>query len=111
VSWQLTLEHRDDEEGLFRRTLSLRDDDSLVLDGHDLGRGVSRIFGYSEYEFARTIPPDQMPKLRQALGLAADADIRAVLAEQFARRGGSRDFEQLLKDQGVGSEFWSRIGD
>jgi hypothetical protein len=111
MSWRLTLEHRDDDQGLYRRTLTLRDDGSLLLEGHDLGRGVSDIFGCSEYEFVRTIAPDQVGWLRRALGLDEGDDLGSVLADRFAGRGGSSAFEQYLNEQQIASEFWSRIGD
>jgi hypothetical protein len=112
-TWQLTLDHRDDDQGLWRRTLTLRDDGSLVLDGHDLGRGVSDVFGegVDEYEFARTVAVDQVDQLRRALGVCGDDDeLRATLEERFARPGGSHAFELFLTDHGIRSEFWNRIG-
>lgn len=109
--WQLTLEHRDDDEGLYHRTVTLRGDGSLVLEGQDLGRGVSDIFGYKEYEFVRTIAADQVPEVRRMLGVTRDKELRAALEERFARPGGSRGFEQSLEAHNIPSEFWSRIGD
>jgi hypothetical protein len=110
--WQLTLEHRDDNQGLWRRTLTLRDDGSLVLEGHDLGRGVSEVFGegVDEYEFARTVAADQVDQLRRALGVRGDDELRATLEKRFARPGGSHAFEQFLTEHGIRSEFWNRIG-
>lgn len=112
MTWQVILEHRDDDQSLFRRTLTLRHDGSLVLEGHDLGRGVSDIFGpdLNEYESARTVPPEEIDGLRRALGLSADGDLPGVLEERFAHPGGSRAFEQFLKEHGIASEFWSRVG-
>jgi hypothetical protein len=112
TSWQLTLEHRDDDQGLWRRTLTLREDGSLVLEGHDLGRGVSEVFGevVDEYEFTRTVAADQVDQLRRALGVSGDDDLRVTLEERFARPGGSHAFELFLTDHGIRSEFWNRIG-
>jgi hypothetical protein len=111
-SWRLTLDHRDDDQGLYRRTLTLREDGSLVLEGHDLGQGVSNVFGegLNEYEFARTVAADQVDELRRLLGVSGDDDLRATLEDRFARRGGSHAFEQFLEANGVASEFWNRIG-
>src|SRR5260370_15206482 len=36
----LSLEHRDDDRGLYHRSVTRREDGALVLEGHDLGRGV-----------------------------------------------------------------------
>jgi hypothetical protein len=110
--WQLTLDHPDDDQGLYRRTLTLREDGSLVLEGQDLGRGVSDVFGkdIDEYEFARTVAADRVDELLRVLGVSGDDDRRATLEERFARPGGSHAFELFLTDHGIRSEFWNRIG-
>ena len=42
-----------------------------------------------EYEFVRTIAPDQVGLLRRALGLDGGDDVKSVLADRFARPGAS----------------------
>jgi hypothetical protein len=113
MTWQLSLEHRDDDQGLYHRSLTRREDGALVLEGHDLGRGVSDVFGsnLSEYEFVRTVAEDQVVRLSAALGLTSDDDLRATLEARFAHPGGSQAFELFLKDHGIASDFWNRIGD
>jgi hypothetical protein len=71
VTCQIILEQRDDEHGFLRRSLELQDDGTLVLSGHDLGRGVSDAFrsGLKEYEFARTVEPTGVQQLYEALKL------------------------------------------
>lgn len=110
----ITLEAKDDDDGMVLRRLIVHDDGSLVLEGHDLGPGVERFWGRgnTEYEFSRTVAPDGVRHLRAVLEIDdTDPDaLAAALRERFARPGGSPDFEKTLVANDITSEFWSRVG-
>lgn len=109
--WELPLESRRDEEGLYGRSIRFKVDGTLVLEGHDLGEGVRAIFGFDEYEFVRTLAADAVARLCAALRVADSSALRPALAARFARPGGARAFEEFLVAESIPSSFWNRIGD
>ena len=60
----------ENEGGTTTVTLELRDDGSLQVFYHDIGRDAQRVFGDSDYEAWLTIPASEVPKL--AFALVAD---------------------------------------
>lgn len=104
------LEWSNDEDNFVRRSVSLDPDGTLRIEGHDMGAGPEAFWGDTEYEFERTVRPGDVERLRDVLGLGTGDDLIAVLAARFNGSGGSLRLEQLLKAEGIPSEFWSRIG-
>ena len=84
-------------------------DGSLVIEGQDLGSGVSDFWGagLSEYEFTRTLSTAAVTELRRALGIG-EAPLLEAVASRFKTTG---DLESYLKATGIESTFWSRVGD
>ncbi|QLY28206.1 hypothetical protein H0264_22750 [Nocardia huaxiensis] len=79
--------------------VSLRDSGELAFDAQHLRNG-------GEYEYALTVPPDQVPLVLAALGGAAGDDVLALLqanAETIVRRGEKSWLESI----GVTPGFWS----
>ena len=112
VSARRMLESQTDESGVVRRWVALNDDGTLVIAGQDIGAIVERFFGEREYEFARSVAPEDLPLVRQLLGLGTTGDdLLDVIAVRFAEPGGSARLERLLADGGVPTRFWSRTGD
>ncbi|MFC7625473.1 hypothetical protein [Microlunatus sp. GCM10028923] len=109
----LTLEQTDDDRGFSVRRVLFADDGGLTIEGHDLGVGVERFFGEgnTEYEFTRTVTAAGVGRLREVLDLDPEADLGDELRRRFAHPGGSAELERTLKDHGIETTFWSRVGE
>ena len=90
----------------------------LIIEGHDLGKGVESLFGYNEYEWSLTVAAIDTPKLMAALndghGLVARMRHHRHLLDALLHRfsGGNADeLESFLKENGVPYSFWNRVGD
>jgi hypothetical protein len=69
----ITLDGSQDRGGTRSVWARLTDAGVLVVEGQDLGRGVQSVFGFSEYEWAVTVRPEDQPALLDAMS-APDAD-------------------------------------
>jgi hypothetical protein len=99
---------RDDELGMYRRWVTLHPDRRLTIEGHDIGPGVERAFGASEYEFVRTVDPHDVRALRAALDVSGSESLIEVISDRFRA---SQELEQFLEQHEIASSFWNRIGD
>lgn len=82
-----------------------------MLEGQDLGRGVSAFFGedFSEYEWSWRLAPDRLDRLLDSLGVAAgSADLLEKLASGLKTLDG-RGMEERFRQ--AGATFWSRLGE
>jgi hypothetical protein len=104
--------HIADSDGIRHLEARRLADGTVVIEGQDLGRGVSAVFGDagSEYEWTRTIRPGDVPMAIRALGGTDGDDLLALLADWAAAHGGL-DPSTRLGEAGVPMERWSRIGD
>ena len=92
--------------------MTLHDDGRLEIAGQDLGPKVEAFFGAgAEYEFARSVAPEGVSRLREVLGVSADGDLLAAIRERFNGPGASHELEQVVAANGIESTFWSRVGD
>jgi len=98
-----------DENGRRQQSASLQIDGTLLIEGHDLGRGVESFFGSGqfEYEWALKILSPGVEKLK--LALSCD-DLMVALKDRFSGNA-SADLQAFLDDNAVPYEFWSRVGD
>jgi len=81
-----------DERGSSHRWVTLHDDGRLDIAGQDLGPMVARFFGgATEYEFARSVPPDGVARLRELLGTGTDGDLLEAIRERFNGPGASHE--------------------
>lgn len=82
----------------------------LIIEGHDLSADLSGIFGEGvrEYEYVITVRAGDLAGLLQALD--AGADLLQALKTRFGPPQ-SLPVRAFLKDYGIESEFWSRMGD
>ena len=105
----MVVENSHDERGWQRRELHAKEDGTLVIEGHDLGSGVSDFWGdgLTEYEFTRTLSPAAVAELRLSLGIG-DAPLLEALGSRFETTG---ELEEYLKVNGIETTFWSRVGD
>ena len=95
------------EDGSRRYTAAyLNKDGCLVIETHDIGPVVERIFGMSEYEAIETFNPEQTARLRESLG----KDLIAAISERFPTS--SLGLTEHAESIGVGrGKVWNRIGD
>jgi hypothetical protein len=98
-----------DERGWLRRELHAEEDGTLIIEGHDLGSGVSDAWGdgLTEYEFVRTVSPAAVEELRQSLGIG-NGPLLDALNSRFET---TIALEEYLKVNGIETTFWSRVGD
>ena len=75
----------------------------LVISGQDLRPPK----GWGEYEYAFTIPPENLPLIRAALHGTHDNSVLDLLAANAERI--VPGVKSWLDDLGVAYEFWSRI--
>ena len=108
----VVLRHQRDADGLRRLSADLRPGGGILIEGHDPGPGVERIFGagLSEYEWAWVIGPDAVAAAVAALGGREGDDPLRLLAAWSAAHGGL-DPGSHLREAGVPIEFWNRVGD
>jgi len=109
VKQTVVISQKSDEQGYFYRAIHLEDDGSLVIEGQDIGSGVGDFFGgeNSEYEFFRTVRPQDVARLRR-LADVGDANLLDSLRDRF---DSTRSLETFLEQHGIESDFWSRVGD
>lgn len=81
------------------------EDGRLSIEGQDQNPPVG-----SEYEYALTVTPDDVPRVFEALGGRAGQDILELVETHAIGivKGGEMSWFQSL---GIQPEFWSRIGD
>lgn len=97
-----------DADGTVWRAVTLADDGSLLISGHDLGPAVERLFGFSEYEFERRLSAPEVSTLCMLLGVADDGDLLAAITARFAS---AHELEKFVSDHDIAGESWNRIGD
>jgi len=110
--------HEDSAANLRSIWARLGSEGDLIVEGHDLSKGVESLAGYSEYEWTLTVEAAHTSKLLTALN--SDRDSCAVvrsrrgLLDALWRRFSGSNASQLapfLKESGVPYSFWNRIGD
>ena len=109
-SAQVVLRDVRDERGTRHLAARRREDGGIVIEGHDLGRGVEVLGpGLSEYEWSWVIGPDAVPAALAALGGQADDDLLQLLLGWSTDHGGT-DPGTHLREAGVTIAFWSHVG-
>lgn len=97
-------ERTDDDRRILEVTLD--EDGSLRLDGHDLGPGTEAIRAHGSYEWRWTIRPNHVPLVRAALGCRPGEDLLTAISQRY-RGEGSYELERRLRDSEIPREFWS----
>ncbi|MEU5879880.1 hypothetical protein [Spirillospora sp. NPDC047279] len=101
-----------DENGTRHLSARLTDDGDLVIEGHDLGRGVESFGpGLREYEWVWTVRAEHVPKLAEVLEAGPGEAILAVLQRTCSGDDASRLSALLGRGKPVPAERWSRLGD
>lgn len=107
---RIVLRDQSDADGFRSLTIIRGPDGSIVIDGHDLGPGVERIFGFREYEWTWNIEADAVSAAVAALdGHEGDDPLRLLAAWSSAHDG--IDPGTHLDEAGVPIRFWSWIGE
>lgn len=99
------------EDGSHHLRGRLRDDGSLVIEGHDLGAIPQRFWGSDEYEWTITLDRAAVARLIEVLeGAPGQHDPLTILEQRFHEdeRYASRAF---LEEHGIPFKFWSRVGE
>jgi hypothetical protein len=113
-SWRRIVVLRDETYGQDRRSLEayVQPNGDFVIDGQDLGSLVEQVFGEGirEYEWIRTVPAAEVPRLCELLGAPAHGNVLDAL-EAWLTRHEPRQLEQLIQEQGISNTFWTRMGD
>ena len=84
-------------------------DGAFEISGHHLGESLIPLMGKDEYEYAITVPTDQLDALASALGADATAGAAGIDAawsaqeSEIVRHGEKR----WLTEHGITHEFWS----
>ena len=86
----------------------LDDDGALHVDGQDLGPGTGGVSSDGEYEWFRTIPASDLPRLVELLGGRPGESILDLLASRYTGRA-SYELERVIRESGIRSELgvWS----
>jgi hypothetical protein len=81
---------------------------ALHLDGQDLGPGTAAVSDDGEYEWHRTIPASELPRLIALLGGEPGDGILDLLAHYYTGRA-SYELERVIRESGIRSELsvWS----
>lgn len=70
------------------------ENDTLIIDGYDIGKTVEEAWGDSDYEYVMTIPANSLPPLYQLLGVEA-GDHKALLKALEKRFHGNNCFSAI----------------
>jgi hypothetical protein len=95
---EVTLFH-EEREDIRIDIVAYFEQDTLVIDGYDIGKTVKDYWGDSDYEYSMRIYPEGVRKLYEHFSLAPDpSQLLTLLAARFS---GNRCFSQLesLVDQ------------
>ena len=103
-------EHTRSDSRTLRACLSESGD--LSIEGHDLGSGVEGILGpgLTEYEWVITVRAAHFPRLVAALGGKDGDDVITLLSQRYAENADYAS-KTFFDEQGIPTEFFSRIGD
>lgn len=94
---------RSERRGTSQRALEayLDTEGDLHIDGQDLGPGTGPLGADGEYEWFQSIRAVDLPALRAALGIDADADLLDALEQSWTGSTMSRKLEVLIRESGV----------
>jgi hypothetical protein len=112
ASMEVTLVHTRDEEGTRSVWARMTPEGILVIEGQDLGPGVSAFFGPSntEYEYEVTVVTENLPRLMQLLGAAPGVWVLDALAARFSGQEAHK-LRTFLEQNGLAGPGWTRIGE
>jgi hypothetical protein len=73
----------------------------LHLDGHDLGGGAEAVRPSGEYEWFSVIAADEVPVVRELLGIEPEVDLLDALERAWTGTERSRELERRLQESDV----------
>jgi hypothetical protein len=77
---------------------------NLVVEGYDIGKQVEEYWGDSDYEYATTIPKEEVTKLYVLFNLREDVgttNLLSVLQAKFNTNSCYSDFREFLEKNGI----------
>lgn len=85
--------------------------DTLIIDGYDIGKRVEEYWGDSDYEYSLKIPPQSVQQLYSLLGV--EAGDKQHLLQELAKRYNTNscfsEIRKLLDDHHLACEGFSWI--
>ena len=87
-------------------TMEIKEDGHLYLSGYDYTPVAKDFTGDSEYEYDITIRSTEFPSIRSAFNIPAEENILDFLLSNYSGEK-SFEFERLLNEKKIKSEFWS----
>jgi hypothetical protein len=87
------------------------ENDSLIIDGYDIGKRVEEYWGDSDYEYSLKIPPHGVQQLYGLLGVAEgdQQNLLQELARRFNTNSCFSEIRKLLDDHHIACEGFSWI--
>jgi len=77
---------------------------ALHIDGQDLGPGTAPVSDDGEYEWFRTVPASELPRLVELLGGQPGEPILDLLARRYTGRE-SYELERVISEGGIRSDL------
>jgi len=108
----VVLRNAEDAGGTRHLEARMSEDSNLIIEGQDLGKGVSGVFGegISEYEWNYLIEKENIPLLIKALGGEEGDDILELIADRCTGES-AQSLEKVIRDNNIPHEFSSWMGD
>jgi len=108
----ITLRSTCDQDGSRHLWARLKENGDLIIEGQDIGPGVSKCFGpgITEYEWSWIIYKANISQLAKALGGGKADDILELLAKRFSVESAG-ELQNFLNEHHIPNEFWCRHGD
>lgn len=87
------------------------ENDSLIIDGYDIGKRVEEYWGDSDYEYSLKIPPQSVNQLYGLLGIEEGdkQNLLQELARRFNTNSCFSEIRKLLDDHHIACEGFSWI--
>ena len=100
-----------DSDGIRYLGASLKSNGDLIINGHDLGSGVSKIFGsdFNEYEWNYTVDSKNLSLLIKELGGNEKDHILQLIREKCTGMK-AINLEEVVRKK-VPHNFWNWMGD
>ena len=84
-------------------------EESLVIEGYDIGKNVKDYWGDSDYEYSTTIPENEVKKLYHLMDVAKGdkGGLLKAIADKYHSNTCYSEFSDYLEKNGIKSEGFS----
>jgi hypothetical protein len=85
------------------------EEESLIIEGQDLGKNVEEFWGDSDYEYISTIPPEGVQQLYTVMGLPTGAkeQLLQVLSQKYNSNSCYSELQRFLDDHNIKYESFT----